>query len=66
MNRLCLNMKKCQDDISCATMVYYTLINLHMFSDGNGRTSRYLFDLLSGNISDDNILGKIKSLFKKV
>lgn len=26
-----------------------------MFSDGNGRISRYLFDLLLGNISDDNM-----------
>lgn len=55
LNYLCLNMKKCQDDISCAAMVYYILINLHMFSDGNGRTSRYLFDLLAGNNYDDNI-----------
>ena len=55
LNYLCLSMKNCKDNISCAAMVYYTLINLHLFSDGNGRTSRYLFDLLSGNNQDENI-----------
>lgn len=38
-----------------ATMVYYTLLNLHMFSDGNGRTSRFMYDLISGDLNEDNI-----------
>ena len=34
-------------------IVMYTLINyLHLFQDGNGRTSRMVYDLLSGNIRD--------------
>ena len=34
-------------------IVMYTLINyLHLFEDGNGRTSRIVYDLLSGNVID--------------
>lgn len=51
---LCSNLKTCEDDISCAAMTYYTIINLHLFGDGNGRTSRYLFDVLAGNDIDEN------------
>ena len=40
------NMSKVPDKKARATMVYYTLLNLHMFSDGNGRTSRFMYDLI--------------------
>ena len=49
------NMQKVQDKKARAAMVYYTLLNLHMFSDGNGRTSRFMYDLISGDLSEDNI-----------
>ena len=32
------NISKIQDKRSKAAIIYYTLLNLHMFSDGNGRT----------------------------
>lgn len=49
------NMSKVPDKKARATMVYYTLLNLHMFSDGNGRTSRFMYDLISGDLNEDNI-----------
>ena len=49
------NMRKVQNKKARATMVYYTLLNLHMFGDGNGRTSRFMYDLISGDLSEDNI-----------
>ena len=55
INDLCEGIKNIEDKDACAAMVYYTLLNLHMFSDGNGRTSRFIYDLISDNLSDDNI-----------
>lgn len=49
------NLQKIQDKKARATIVYYTLLNLHMFSDGNGRTSRFMYDLISGDLSEENI-----------
>ena len=49
------NMGKIENLRDRAAVVYYTLINLHMFSDGNGRTARFMYDLISGDLSDDNI-----------
>lgn len=49
------NLQKVQDKKVRATMVYYTLLNLHMFGDGNGRTSRFMYDLISGDLSEENI-----------
>ena len=49
------NMSRVSNKKARATMVYYTLLNLHMFSDGNGRTSRFMYDLISGDLSKDNI-----------
>ena len=51
---LCQNMQKVRDKKSRAAMVYYILLNLHMFSNGNGRTSRFMYDLISENLSDEN------------
>lgn len=49
------NISKVQDKKARAAMVYYTLLNLHMFSDGNGRTSRFVYDLISGDLSEERI-----------
>ena len=49
-------IKKENDWKDVAGLTYYTLINLHMFSDGNGRTSRFLYDLISGDISQDQFM----------
>jgi len=49
------SLSKVQDKKARAAMVYYTLLNLHMFSDGNGRTSRFMYDLISEDLSEDNI-----------
>ena len=48
------NLSKIEDKKARAAVTYYTLINLHMFSDGNGRTSRFMYDLISGDISEEN------------
>ena len=49
------NISKVQDKKARAAMVYYTLLNLHMFSDGNGRTARFVYDLISGDLSEERI-----------
>lgn len=49
------NMKNVPDEKARAAMVYYTLLNLHMFSNGNGRTSRFIYDYIAGDLSEDNI-----------
>ena len=52
---LCNAMRVIDDKFACAAMVYYVLLNLHMFSDGNGRTSRFVYDLISGDLNDNNM-----------
>lgn len=42
--------KSLDDNKKRAELTYYTFINLHMFSDGNGRTSRLLYGLITGEI----------------
>ena len=49
------NLSKVEDKKARAAMTYYTLLNLHMFSDGNGRTSRFMYDYVSGDLSEENI-----------
>lgn len=49
------NLQKVPDKKTRATMVYYMLLNLHMFNDGNGRTSRFMYDLISGDLSEETI-----------
>lgn len=36
-----------------AITCYYTLNNLHLFQDGNGRTSRFFYQLYSNNLNDE-------------
>lgn len=55
LDYLTQSMPKIQDKKAKATIMYYTLLNLHMFSDGNGRTSRFMFDLINGDLCEDNI-----------
>ncbi|MBP3630485.1 MAG: Fic family protein [Clostridia bacterium] len=39
-----------EDRTKIAIAVYYVIISLHMFRDGNGRTSRFLYDFCCGKI----------------
>lgn len=43
-------LKNMKDNRLRAELVYYTFINLHMFSDGNGRTARLMYGLLDGKL----------------
>ena len=46
-------LKKMNDNELRAELTYYTFINLHMFSDGNGRTARLLYGLITGKIETE-------------
>ena len=46
-------IKKLKDNKLRAELVYYTFVNLHMFSDGNGRTARLLYGLITGKIESE-------------
>ena len=46
-------LKSMNDNKLRAELVYYTLIDLHMFSDGNGRTARLMYGLISGKIEGE-------------
>lgn len=46
-------LKEMNDNELRAELVYYTFINLHMFSDGNGRTARLLYGLITGKIENE-------------
>lgn len=52
LDYLMSNISKIQDKRSKAAITYYTLLNLHMFSDGNGRTARFMYDLISGDLDE--------------
>lgn len=39
-----------------ATLIYCLLINFHMFSDGNGRTARFVYDLFSNNLDESQFM----------
>ena len=48
-------MKKIKDKDKRALLAYYAINNLHLFSDGNGRTSRAIYYLIkNGDLSDAN------------
>ena len=46
-------LKNMNDNKLRAELIYYTFINLHMFNDGNGRTARLLYGIVSGNIEGE-------------
>ena len=41
------------DPMEKGMICYYTLNNLHLFMDGNGRTSRFLYQLYCNNFNDE-------------
>lgn len=47
-------LKDLNDNKDRALLIYYSLINLHMFSDGNGRTARVLYDLVCNELDNSN------------
>lgn len=49
------NISKVQDKNARAALVYYILIDLHIFSDGNGRTARFMYDLISEDLSEEKL-----------
>ena len=53
-------IKKCIDTIKTlsdnnlrAQLAYYSVLYLHMFTDGNGRTSRLVYSLLNGMLESE-------------
>ena len=48
------NLKTLNNNKERALLTYYTLLNLHLFKDGNGRVSRLVFDLFY-NVGNFNI-----------
>lgn len=56
IEKLLVAVKQLNDNNERAALVYYTLLNLHPFRDGNGRTARLMYDLITGNtLFDENI-----------
>lgn len=53
IENLVKSLKDLKDNKQRAALVYYTINNLHMFRDGNGRTSRMLFDLLTNELGEE-------------
>ena len=49
------SLKQLETSEEQAALLYYSLLDLHMFSDGNGRTARFFYNLVSGtsNLLDD-------------
>lgn len=47
-------LKDLNDNKDRALLIYYSLINLHMFSDGNGRTARVLYDLICNELGNSS------------
>lgn len=45
-------IKKLDNPQARASLAYYLLLDLHLFEDGNGRTSRLIYDILSENKFD--------------
>ena len=48
--------KKEKDPLKLATITYYIMIDLHLFGDGNGRTSRFLYDCIIGDLNESNYM----------
>lgn len=39
-----------------AALMYYLIINFHMFEDGNGRTARFMYDLISNELDEKEFM----------
>ena len=49
-------LKQEPDMKEAATLIYCLIINFHMFSDGNGRTARFIYDLFSNKIDESQFM----------
>lgn len=57
-------LKGIKDNHYRATLAYYTVNNLHLFADGNGRTSRAVYEIFDNpnfNLSGENFIHKTNS-----
>lgn len=43
-------LKQLKNNSERAALLYYSILDLHMFEDGNGRTARFLYNLINGDI----------------
>ncbi len=58
-------LKDIKDNHYRATLSYYTVNNLHLFADGNGRTSRAVYEIFDNpdyNLSGDDFVHKTSSV----
>ena len=56
INQLVDYLKQEPDMKEAATLIYCLIINFHMFSDGNGRTARFIYDLFSNKIDESQFM----------
>lgn len=56
LNQLLDYLKQTNNYHEAAVLTYYIIINLHMFSDGNGRTARFIYDLFNKSIDSENYM----------
>ena len=56
INQLVDYLKQEPDVKEAATLIYCLIINFHMFSDGNGRTARFIYDLFSNKIDESQFM----------
>ena len=61
LNDITESLKGIKDNHYRATLAYYTVNNLHLFADGNGRTSRAVYEIFDNpnfNLSGENFVHK--------
>jgi hypothetical protein len=64
LNDIMESLKGIKDNHYRATLAYYTVNNLHLFADGNGRTSRAVYEIFDNpnfNLSGENFIHKTNS-----
>lgn len=64
LNDITESLKGIKDNHYRATLAYYTVNNLHLFADGNGRTSRAVYEIFDNpnfNLSGENFVHKTNS-----
>ena len=65
LNDITESLKGIKDNHYRATLAYYTVNNLHLFADGNGRTSRAVYEIFDNpnfNLSGENFIHKTNSV----